>query len=238
MPYPPKTGPAAQSLAALHGAVLLFGLAAVLGRFVDLPAVIVAAGRVVCSSALLLAMLAARRAPLRLGCATDYALALGGGVVLAAHWTTFFLAVQTASVAVGTIGFATFPLFLVLLEPLAFREKPRPRDLAGAALVLAGAAVTKNKNRERPTVRGTVGRSLFGEEAALSVMRTGRWVSCPARPFRPCSKAPSSAGPWRTGSGTRTRPSRTRWARWRGSWWKSPHSAAGARPGCSRTGSW
>ena len=43
----------AGSIGWLHLAVALFGLSAMLGRLVDLPAVLVAGGRVVCSSLLL-----------------------------------------------------------------------------------------------------------------------------------------------------------------------------------------
>ena len=43
-----------KSLLSLHGAVMLMGLSGVLGRFLTIPAISIAAGRVVCSSVLLL----------------------------------------------------------------------------------------------------------------------------------------------------------------------------------------
>ncbi|MFR6714479.1 MAG: EamA family transporter [Dorea longicatena] len=45
------------------------------------------------------------------------------GVVMAIHWSSFFQSIQTSSVAIGTITFSTFPLFLTFLEPLLFHEK-------------------------------------------------------------------------------------------------------------------
>lgn len=131
-----------RSLLALHLAVMLFGLSAVLGRGVTAPAIVVAGGRVICSSAVLL-VLALREGGLpRLSSRRDIALAVGTGAVLAVHWTAFFASVQTASVAVGTITFSAFPLYLTFLEPLVYRERLRPGSVLGAAVLLAGVAIT------------------------------------------------------------------------------------------------
>ncbi|WP_303914210.1 DMT family transporter [Subdoligranulum variabile] len=131
-----------RSLAALHLAVMLFGLSAMLGRFVTVPAVLVAGGRVVCSAALLLVLCLGTRTPLALHSRRDTALALGTGVVLAVHWTTFFQAIQCSSVALGTISFSTFPLFVTFLEPLVFHEALHPRSVLRAGLLLAGVLIT------------------------------------------------------------------------------------------------
>lgn len=131
-----------RSLAALHVAVMLFGLSAVLGRGVSAPAVLVAAGRVLFSSAVLLALTLREGKLPRLCSRRDYALALGTGAVLAVHWTTFFLSVQTASVAVGTITFSAFPLYLTFLEPLFYRERLRAGSILNASVLLAGVAIT------------------------------------------------------------------------------------------------
>ena len=131
-----------RSLALLHVAVMLFGLSAVLGRFTALPAVLVAGGRVLCSSALLLGLCLATRTRLALATRRDLALAMGAGAVLAVHWTAFFQSVQMASVAVGTLTYATFPLFVTFLEPLVYREPLRPADVGRAVLLLAGVLIT------------------------------------------------------------------------------------------------
>lgn len=130
------------SLAALHLSVMLFGLSSVLGQYVDAPAVAVAGGRVVCSSLALLVLARLARDPLKLDCRRDYGVALFAGVVLAIHWTTFFQSIQTASVAIGTITFSTFPLFLTFLEPFVFRERIRLTSLVSAAVLLAGVVIT------------------------------------------------------------------------------------------------
>ncbi len=130
------------SVALLHVSVMMFGMSAVLGRFVDAPAVVIAGGRVVCSSITLLILSLITKGRLKLNCGRDYAVALLTGAILAVHWTAFFQSAQTASVAVATITFSAFPLFLTFLEPLVFREKLRLRSLACAAVLLLGVGIT------------------------------------------------------------------------------------------------
>lgn len=130
------------SIAILHLSVMLFGLSAVLGQFVTAPAVVIAGGRVVFSSAALLLFSLAARSRLRLCCKKDYGIALVTGVILAVHWTTFFQSIQSASVAIGTITFSAFPLFLTFLEPLVFRERLRVRSVVTALVLLLGVGIT------------------------------------------------------------------------------------------------
>lgn len=131
-----------KSIMSLHIAVMLFGFSAVLGQFVDAPAVIVAGGRVVCSSILLLVSALLSKRKIRLTRRMDYGIAAIAGIILAIHWTTFFQSIQSSSVAIGTITFSTFPLFLTFLEPMVFHEKFQMQSLLGAAVLLLGVFIT------------------------------------------------------------------------------------------------
>lgn len=131
-----------KSIMSLHIAVMLFGFSAVLGQFVDAPAVIVAGGRVVCSSILLLVSALLSKRKIRLTRRMDYGISVIAGIILAIHWTTFFQSIQSSSVAIGTITFSTFPLFLTFLEPLVFHEKFQMQSLLGAAVLLLGVFIT------------------------------------------------------------------------------------------------
>ena len=64
------------------------------------------------------------------------------GAVMAIHWSSFFQSIQTSSVAIGTITFSTFPLFLTFLEPLLFHEKIRGRNILNALILLLGVLIT------------------------------------------------------------------------------------------------
>ena len=137
-----KTSKAASSIALLHLSVMLFGFSAVLGQFVNAPAVIIAGGRVVFSSLTLLIFSLVTKSSLKLKSKKDYGIALFTGVILAIHWTTFFQSIQSSTVAIGTITFSAFPLFLTFLEPLVFHEKLRIQSAISALVLLLGVGIT------------------------------------------------------------------------------------------------
>lgn len=131
-----------KSILFLHVAVMLFGFSGVLAQYVQVPAVLVAMGRVICSSLLLLAISLVKKDKLTLESKKDYALIIGTGVIMAIHWSSFFQAIQVSSVAIGTITFSTFPLFLTFMEPVVFKEKLRVRSVVSAVILLAGVYIT------------------------------------------------------------------------------------------------
>lgn len=126
----------------LHVAVMLFGLSGVIGQFVEVPSVMVALGRVICSSLLLFLIAIVKKDTLKLNSKRDYGLIVLTGVVMAVHWTTFFQSIQVSSVAIGTITFSTFPLFLTFLEPLIFHEKLRRQSIFTAVILFIGVMIT------------------------------------------------------------------------------------------------
>ena len=126
----------------LHVAVMLFGLAGVAAQFVEIPAVLVALGRVVCSSLLLLIIAIVKKESLKLNSGKDYCMIILTGAVMAIHWTTFFQSIQVSTVAIGTITFSTFPLFLTFIEPIVFHEKLRSQSVLSAILLLIGVMIT------------------------------------------------------------------------------------------------
>ncbi len=126
----------------LHIAVMLFGLSGVVAQFVEIPAVLAALGRVICSSLLLLLIAVFKKDSLRLQSKKDYSLIIFTGAVMAVHWTTFFQSIQVSSVAIGTITFSTFPLFLTFLEPVVFHEKLKRQSIISAVILFVGVLIT------------------------------------------------------------------------------------------------
>lgn len=127
--------------AALHGAVLLFGVAGLFGKWVAAHPVVIVFGRVLVASlafAVLLRLLRLRGAP---PVGRQRAALWACGAVLAVHWVTFFQAIQVSTVAVGLLAYSTAPVFAVLLEPLWFGERFSPRSLVCALLTVAGVAL-------------------------------------------------------------------------------------------------
>lgn len=123
----------ASALVSLHVAVALFGLAGLFGRWIDLPSEAIVFGRtLVAALALGLWMRFTGRAA-----RFDVALAVNGAI-LAFHWYAFFEAVRLAGVAIALIGFASFPLWTIVLERLAGVRRPVLADGLVVVLVMAG----------------------------------------------------------------------------------------------------
>jgi drug/metabolite transporter (DMT)-like permease len=133
--------PRSRSLLELHGAVLLFGLAGVLGDLLALSPAVITLGRAALAALALLLVSLFGKLPLWPSSRRDLVAFIGLGILLAAHWTAFFQSVQAAGVALAQITFVTFPVFVALLEPLMFRERLRPGDLALAAIAFLGVLI-------------------------------------------------------------------------------------------------
>ncbi len=133
--------PHARSLLQVHAAVLLFGLAGLVGKLVNLAPHVIVFGRVLFACAALGIATVFLRLPAWPRPRRSLLAFAALGLLLAAHWTTFFLSVQESSVAVALVTYSTFPVFVALLEPLFFRERLRRADLVLAAVALAGILV-------------------------------------------------------------------------------------------------
>ena len=126
----------------LHIAVMLFSISGVVGQFVEVPSVLVAMGRVICSSIILFTIAKIKKNNLKLESKKDYILIIATGMVLAAHWTTFFQSIQVSTVAIGTITFSTFPLFITFIEPVIFHERLKVKSIVNALILLIGVLIT------------------------------------------------------------------------------------------------
>ncbi|MEG1041069.1 MAG: DMT family transporter [Pseudomonas sp.] len=126
------------ALGALHIGALFFGLTGVFGKLAQAAPSIIVFGRA--AFAVLALGIFARFAqkawqPLH---AQDWRRLALGGVLLAGHWVSFFIAVKVAGVAIATLGFASFPAFTVILEGLLFRERVRSNEIILVVLVSIG----------------------------------------------------------------------------------------------------
>ncbi|VVE70080.1 EamA family transporter [Pandoraea anapnoica] len=145
-------GGASQQIA-LHVAAMLFGASALFGEHIAASSTMIVFGRGLFSwlalTVIALAGLAGMRGAARLsggapwrGLSTASAARLiVAGVLLAVHWLAFFLAIKAGGVAVGTLGFACFPAFVILLEWPLRRERPTLGDAGVIGLVCIGLAL-------------------------------------------------------------------------------------------------
>ena len=131
--------PHVSALAAAHGVAVLFGLTGILGALIRFDAVAITAGRAGFAATALLVLALVQRRPLLQGLGPRRAgIVLASGFLLAVHWITFFMAVKVGGVAVATLGFASFPAFIALLDVVLFRERIGPAEGTMLALVTLG----------------------------------------------------------------------------------------------------
>ena len=122
----------------LHLAVLLFGLAGLFAKLVPAGPITIVVGRTVIAAVVLFIGLKLFSVSLSIRSRRLGLLLMVSGIVLAIHWLTFFHAIQLSTVAIGLVGFATFPIFVTFLEPALGRQSIRLVDVACAVAVLAG----------------------------------------------------------------------------------------------------
>ena len=158
--------PHVSALAAAHGVAVLFGLTGILGALIRFDAVAITAGRAGFAAAALLVLALAQRRRLLQGLGPRRAgIVLASGFLLAVHWITFFMAVKVGGVAVATLGFASFPAFIALLDVVLFRERIGRAEGTMLALVTLGLVlVTPSFDVGN---QGTVGL-LWGLASGLS----------------------------------------------------------------------
>jgi drug/metabolite transporter (DMT)-like permease len=176
-PPPPVTPGAA--LAACHAAVALFGFAGVFGKWIEWDPVAIVLGRTAVAGAVLALFVRYRLGAWR----PPHWIAVPNGVILAVHWVAFFTAIKVSTVAIGLLGYASFPLFVPFLERSMLGVPIRRGKLAGAALVAVGLVLLVPEfTWKSHTVRGLAWGVLSGFMFALLTVRIrklapDRWPS-------------------------------------------------------------
>lgn len=130
-----------KGLPAIHIAVLLFGVAGLFGKFLDVSPSLIVFGRTLFAAIALLILLPVLKIRIRLHNIRDLVGFILMGVILAVHWVTFFHSIQISTVAIGLLTFSSFPIFVTFLEPIFFKERIRPVDIGISIMVFLGLAL-------------------------------------------------------------------------------------------------
>lgn len=130
--------PVKKSLISLHFTVVLLGATALFAKIIPLSAIDITFGRSIVACVMLVAIVKITGRRLSLYSAKDYGIALILGLLMAAHWVTYFAAMQYSTISVGMIALFTFPVITVLLEPFFEKIKLVWQDLVSALVVLCG----------------------------------------------------------------------------------------------------
>lgn len=119
-------------------AMLFIGTSGIFGRFVPLPAPLAVWWRAAIALVALLGYCWYAGIDLRLKGKKQTTVVLLSGLLMSAHWLTYFEALQRSSVAIGMLAIFTYPAMTTLLEPLFFRKPFEGRHLLLAGLVVLG----------------------------------------------------------------------------------------------------
>lgn len=126
---------------AIQLCTLLFGLSALIGEHVQSEITAVVFGRslfalVLLSSLLCLSDNVRLKVPW-----LDKSKLMLNGALLAGHWFCFFMGVREGGVAIGTLGFATFPAFVIIIESALANKKPAYFDMVLMTMIVAGVYI-------------------------------------------------------------------------------------------------
>lgn len=167
------------ALAACHAAVALFGFAGLFGKWIAWDPVSIVLGRTAVAALVLAVVVRLRLGTLR----APHLGMIPNGVILAIHWVAFFASIQVSTVAIGLLGYASFPLFVPVLERAMLGIPVTARKLGAAALVAVGLVLlVPELSWHSHTVRGLAWGVLSGFMFALMTVRTrkvaaDRWSS-------------------------------------------------------------
>ncbi|MCH1510789.1 MAG: DMT family transporter [Akkermansiaceae bacterium] len=154
----------------LHAAVFLFGISGLFGKLIPASALIIVLGRTAFAALTIVLGLKIFSAEMRASSRKSLVLIAFSGVLLALHWLTFFHAIQVSTVAIGLIGYATFPIFVTFLEPLLSSQRVRAVDVLSAVVVVIGLVLVAP--RFDLSDSGTVGLIWAVVSGALFAMLT------------------------------------------------------------------
>ena len=167
-----------RGLLAVHLSVFLFGLTALFAKLIALSALEITFLRSIFAVLALWAVMRWQRDAFALRSRRDYGVALLLGGLLAAHWVTYFHAMQVASIAVGVIALYTFPVMTVFLEPLFHGGRPHWFDvLSGVAVVFGIYLLVPGFNLEDNVTRGVMWGILSALLFALRNIIQGRYFA-------------------------------------------------------------
>lgn len=105
--------------------VILLGGTALFAKLISLPADSITFFRSIFGGLSLVAIMIMTHSPFRLQSPKDYWMIIFTALLTAAHWVSYFHAIQISTVAIGILSLYTFPIMTALIEPLFDREMIR-----------------------------------------------------------------------------------------------------------------
>jgi len=121
----------------LNLAIFLISTSGPLGKFIDVPIPITIGSRAFLGAIILYLFVKWRKQSLAVE-KSDRKTIYIGGILMGAHWITYFYALQLSNVAIGMLSLYTFPVVTAIIEPLILKTKASKFHLILGVIILAG----------------------------------------------------------------------------------------------------
>src|SRR5688500_9071930 len=132
--------PESKSQWQIHLCVVLWGFTAILGKLITLPAMALVVQRMAIVAGVLLLVPRVWRGLRAIG-GRLFLIYAGIGVLVAAHWLTFYGAIKLANASVAVTCIAVASAFLPFVEPWLAGSRFNPRELLLGVAVVPGVAL-------------------------------------------------------------------------------------------------
>jgi len=167
------------ALLKVHFTAVLFGLTGVLGAVIQSSSEVLVLGRVIIACAALGLFFLIKHQPLTRLSKQDFSFQILLSMILMAHWVTFYIAIKAGGVAVGTLGFASFPAFAALSEVLLFKERLKLREFwllvaISIGLILVSPNFEFGDRATQGLLWGILSGAIYGLLAVLNRKNMGK----------------------------------------------------------------
>ena len=125
----------------LNFATVILGSSGLLGKLIILPPPVIIFGRCVIAATALLVLFAFLKQSIKIKLGQNRVTFVLSGVLLAAHWVTYFFALKLSTVAIAFLTLFTFPIVTTLLEPIFLKTRLSWFDLLGAIIIFLGVSL-------------------------------------------------------------------------------------------------
>ncbi|TYA69946.1 DMT family transporter [Seonamhaeicola marinus] len=122
----------------LSFATFLISTAAVLGKYIQMPAAVIIWWRAFIALIVLYVFCRYKKIAFKFDSYTDRAVIIISAIFLGAHWVTYFYSVKISNVSIGMLSLYTFPAITSILEPIFTDTKFDKAHLPLGLMVLVG----------------------------------------------------------------------------------------------------
>jgi len=159
----------------LHFLVFLWGFTAILGKLITIPAMEMVFYRTLLSAIGMGALMLMRRETFSIS-GNDLTKLFFTGLVVGAHWLTFFIAVKISNPSTALVGFATCSLWAALLEPLVKKRRIQIVEVFLGTVVIVGLYIIFSFDFQYPFglflgILSGITVAIFGVINSLMVQR-------------------------------------------------------------------